>query len=443
MYPNSPPTRRTSALGGDRVHLPARQRGPRGGLARARAHARSVAADSRSGASTQSASTGPAPSDDRPLPDVDLARRGLRDGRRPPPFPEHPERGDLHDAGSRARRRARDRDAPARAVRRADRRHPAWSSRAGGQCGSMPTAARTRCGRSRRRTTARSCLGELALVDGEGRIGPLGTVFYETLIDENAASHIALGSGTSSRVERRGRSRAGQPRADPRRLHDRLPRARRRRDHRRRRPVPLLRAAPGSVAEVSPQNRLGRDGDRGSLRPRSGKPSGAPPPQAATRVPLLRRQPGALGRTGCSGGRRGALEGVQARNEVEGHVDPGRDPRRSDDLAAVDKPVVGSQLDGRLELGEPVEPPHQVVAGRSRRRPAAASTSAPVQTLVTSAPRSEYARSQSSAASSSCTRRPARPGRRSTSAAGAVSHVWSAATRRPFAHVTGPSSRRR
>jgi aminopeptidase len=40
-----------------------------------------------------------------------------------------------------------------------------------------------------------SHLGELALVDGEGRIGPLGTVFYETLIDENAASHIALGSG--------------------------------------------------------------------------------------------------------------------------------------------------------------------------------------------------------------------------------------------------------
>ena len=40
-----------------------------------------------------------------------------------------------------------------------------------------------------------SQLGELALVDGEGRIGPLGTVFFETLIDENAASHIALGNG--------------------------------------------------------------------------------------------------------------------------------------------------------------------------------------------------------------------------------------------------------
>ena len=39
-----------------------------------------------------------------------------------------------------------------------------------------------------------SRLGELALVDGEGRIGPLGTVFYETLLDENSASHIALGS---------------------------------------------------------------------------------------------------------------------------------------------------------------------------------------------------------------------------------------------------------
>ena len=37
-------------------------------------------------------------------------------------------------------------------------------------------------------------LGEVALVDVEGRIGPLDTVFYDTLIDENAASHIALGS---------------------------------------------------------------------------------------------------------------------------------------------------------------------------------------------------------------------------------------------------------
>jgi aminopeptidase len=38
-------------------------------------------------------------------------------------------------------------------------------------------------------------LGEVALVDGEGRIGKLGTVFRTTLIDENSASHIALGNG--------------------------------------------------------------------------------------------------------------------------------------------------------------------------------------------------------------------------------------------------------
>jgi aminopeptidase len=43
-------------------------------------------------------------------------------------------------------------------------------------------------------------LGELALVDREGRIGPLGTVFLDTLIDENAATHIALGNGYQNAV---------------------------------------------------------------------------------------------------------------------------------------------------------------------------------------------------------------------------------------------------
>ena len=44
-------------------------------------------------------------------------------------------------------------------------------------------------------------LGELALVDRQGRIGPLGTVFYSTLLDENASSHIAFGSGFPFLVE--------------------------------------------------------------------------------------------------------------------------------------------------------------------------------------------------------------------------------------------------
>jgi len=38
-------------------------------------------------------------------------------------------------------------------------------------------------------------LGEVALVDRESRIGNLDTVFFDTLLDENAASHIALGEG--------------------------------------------------------------------------------------------------------------------------------------------------------------------------------------------------------------------------------------------------------
>jgi aminopeptidase len=44
-------------------------------------------------------------------------------------------------------------------------------------------------------------LGELALVDRQGRIGPLGTVFYNTLLDENAASHIAFGAGFTFLVD--------------------------------------------------------------------------------------------------------------------------------------------------------------------------------------------------------------------------------------------------
>ncbi|MEP6955132.1 MAG: aminopeptidase, partial [Solirubrobacteraceae bacterium] len=42
-----------------------------------------------------------------------------------------------------------------------------------------------------------SRLGEVALVDGAGRIGKLGTTFFDTLLDENAASHIALGESYS------------------------------------------------------------------------------------------------------------------------------------------------------------------------------------------------------------------------------------------------------
>jgi aminopeptidase len=40
-------------------------------------------------------------------------------------------------------------------------------------------------------------LGEVALVDGESRIGRLGRTFFNTLLDENSASHLALGDAYS------------------------------------------------------------------------------------------------------------------------------------------------------------------------------------------------------------------------------------------------------
>lgn len=46
-----------------------------------------------------------------------------------------------------------------------------------------------------------SRLGEVALVDREGRIGKLGTTFFDTLLDENAASHVALGSAYAECLE--------------------------------------------------------------------------------------------------------------------------------------------------------------------------------------------------------------------------------------------------
>jgi aminopeptidase len=53
-------------------------------------------------------------------------------------------------------------------------------------------------------------LGEVALVDREGRIGELGTIFYDTLLDENAASHIALGQGFPFLLGEADRDRANE-----------------------------------------------------------------------------------------------------------------------------------------------------------------------------------------------------------------------------------------
>ena len=58
-------------------------------------------------------------------------------------------------------------------------------------------------------------LGEVALVDGEGRIGPLGRVFLDTLLDENAATHLAFGNGYEHAVE----DAADRARVNPSSVH--------------------------------------------------------------------------------------------------------------------------------------------------------------------------------------------------------------------------------
>jgi aminopeptidase len=64
-------------------------------------------------------------------------------------------------------------------------------------------ALRARCAKD----DGASRLGEVALVDGEGRIGKTGTIFFNTLLDENAASHIALGNAYATTVSEQDRAR--------------------------------------------------------------------------------------------------------------------------------------------------------------------------------------------------------------------------------------------
>jgi aminopeptidase len=57
-------------------------------------------------------------------------------------------------------------------------------------------ALRARCAKDENA----SRLGEVALVDGQGRVGRTNTVFFNTLLDENAASHLAFGNAYRSTV---------------------------------------------------------------------------------------------------------------------------------------------------------------------------------------------------------------------------------------------------
>jgi aminopeptidase len=53
-------------------------------------------------------------------------------------------------------------------------------------------------------------LGEVALVDRESRVGQLDRVFYDTLLDENAASHVALGAAYAATADEPSRSQINE-----------------------------------------------------------------------------------------------------------------------------------------------------------------------------------------------------------------------------------------
>ena len=69
--------------------------------------------------------------------------------------------------------------------------------------GDNADALRGRCAKDE----GASRLGEIALVDREGRIGQTGTVFFNTLLDENAASHLAFGNAYAISVDEEDRGR--------------------------------------------------------------------------------------------------------------------------------------------------------------------------------------------------------------------------------------------
>ena len=273
-----------------------------------------------------------------------------------------------------------------------------------------------------------SRLGELALVDGEGRIGPLETVFFDTLLDENAASHIALGSGYDLGVEddsdKAGVNKSkihvdfmiGSPELDVDGLtrdgDGRAAAARRR----------LADLAHGLTRESDPcsaRSQPSRETGPAGQSPRSHRRLGV----VLDVTPHLSRP----------------LDGVEPRDEVQRHVDPGRDARRGHDLAAVDEPVVGAHLDRRVELRErrPGSPTTSSRDGRAaglrprrRARRCRRSSSACLPRAASVAARARRDRRARGAS-------PARRGRRARRSPAPSPTRGRARTRMPLAHVTG------
>jgi hypothetical protein len=80
----------------------------------------------------------------------------------------------------------------------------------------------------------------------------------------------------------------------------------------------------------------------------------------------------------------GTVGSAQADDEVQRLVDAGRDACRGDNVAVIDQPLIATNVDGGVQLGEQIQRRPCVVAGRCASSLAAAYTSEPVPTLVIS-----------------------------------------------------------
>ena len=222
------------ALGRDRPHLPPRRARPGRGLARPRRRSSPPSAE-RLNARRLSAVRFVGPGTDLTvglLPELALDRR-----RRPRAATACPT-----CRTSPPRRCSRRPTRAHRGPRRPPPSRSTWAARSSAACACASRAGRAveidaDSGAEVLRARAAvdegaARLGEVALVDGSGRIGPLDITFFDTLLDENATSHIALGAGypkgAPDEADRINDSR------DPHRLHDRRPGGDRAR-HRRRR----------------------------------------------------------------------------------------------------------------------------------------------------------------------------------------------------------------
>ena len=143
--------------------------------------------------------------DDRPASRVRVAG-GARRVARHRARREHADRGGLHDAGRAPHRGHRPLDAAA-ADPGQHRARPrgALRGRPRGR-GARRRPARTSCARTSRPTTARRASARSRSSTATRASGRPGLVFYDTLFDENASSHIALGASIVQAVAVGGRA---------------------------------------------------------------------------------------------------------------------------------------------------------------------------------------------------------------------------------------------